>query len=71
MGEPFEPYTICPSCGRKVDRAEAGVHYAVELHRVDTTDATNYLEGMGGFYHENCPILPSWRSKPLPHPASR
>jgi hypothetical protein len=60
------PYTLCPQCNQKVDPGGVGVHYAVELQRVDTFGATDYIEGMGGFFHQHCSVLSGWRSKPKP-----
>ena len=42
-------YTICPSCGQRVEPEQEGVVYAVELERVDTFGATDYIEGVGAF----------------------
>ncbi len=61
-----QPYRLCPRCGRKVDPGGVGVHYAVELKRVDTLDRTDYVEGMGGFFHEHCSVPFGWRRKPKP-----
>jgi hypothetical protein len=60
------PYTLCPRCGRKVDRNADGVHFAVELKRVDSFGRTEYVEGMGGFFHPTCRIPSGWRAKPKP-----
>jgi hypothetical protein len=49
--------TRCPWCGKSVDPNAGGVHYAVQMMRVDTMGpTTEYLEGMGGFFHPHCEL---------------
>jgi hypothetical protein len=59
-------YTLCPRCARKVTPSDEGVHYAVKLERLDSFGGTEYVEGMGGFFHEDCSVPFGWRQKPKP-----
>ena len=63
-----EPYTLCPGCERQVDPDESGAIYAVELIRVDTLGGTDYVEGLGAFFHGGHFPHDSvrWRQKPKP-----
>ena len=61
---------ICETCREQVRPAsEPGIVYAVELIRAETMGpTTEYLEGLGSFFHERCFPAESlrWRRKPLP-----
>lgn len=61
-----ETYTLCPRCQRKVVPEDYAVHFAVELQRVDSFGGSDWVEGVGGFFHPACAVLPGWRPKPYP-----
>jgi hypothetical protein len=50
-----ESFTVCPYCDERVDPNESGVTYAVEVRRIDTMGSTQYVDGMGAFFHPGCP----------------
>jgi hypothetical protein len=60
--------TVCPGCDRRVEPDDADVLYAVKLERLDSFGGTEYLEGMGGFFHnEMCfARVRDWRRKGKP-----
>jgi hypothetical protein len=61
---------ICETCREQVRPAsDAGIVYAVTLERIDTMGpTTEYLEGLGVFFHEGCFPTGSarYRRKPMP-----
>jgi hypothetical protein len=61
-----ETYTLCPTCGQRVEPDEPGVHYGRELRRIDTFGGTEYLDGIGGFFHARCALPRNWRAEPIP-----
>jgi len=61
-----QAFTRCPSCGQKIDPANIGAQYAVEMQRVATYAGTEYVEGMGGFFHRECLVPSDWRWRPKP-----
>ena len=62
-----ETFTICPGCGKRIEPPEAQI-YAVELKRLDAFTSTEYVEGMGGFFHDEFCFgrTSRWRQKPMP-----
>ena len=64
------PYTICPTCKGRVEPADADVLYAVELQRADTFGGTEYLEGMGAYFHTRCYPEGSTRYRRKPKPST-
>jgi hypothetical protein len=64
-----ETYTLCPSCGRKVDPNEPEVKYAVEMRRLAVMGGGyEYIDGMGAYIHEHCAIPSGYRPKPVATP---
>jgi hypothetical protein len=63
-----EPYSICETCHAPVEPADADVVYAVELVRADTLAGTEYLEGMGVYFHTRCFPEGSMRYRRKPKP---
>jgi hypothetical protein len=62
-----ETYKVCPSCREVVDPTDHTATYGVELVRADTFRGTDWLEGLGGFFHAGCsPEAIDWRTKPRP-----
>lgn len=57
----------CPGCGRRITANVAEV-YAVQLQRIDTARGTDYVEGVGGFFHDRECLARArdWREKPKP-----
>jgi hypothetical protein len=60
---------VCRTCHRQVrPRSEPGIVFAVERQWIKKTESTEYVETVGGFFHEDC--LPSgssqWRRRPMP-----
>src|SRR5438477_4885 len=66
----MRPVYICERCREQVRPAtESGVIYAVEMHRADAMGpTTEYLEGLGVFFHASCFPAGSarYRRKPMP-----
>jgi hypothetical protein len=62
-----ETFTLCRLCGKRVEPSDEGVHYAVALLDVPGFgQADDFVEGMGGFFHEYCAVPSGWRAKPKP-----
>ena len=61
-----QPFMRCPSCGQKVDPASLGVNYAVEMQPLEAFAGTEYVEGIGRFFHRECVIPFDWRARPKP-----
>jgi hypothetical protein len=61
---------VCEACRVQVRPAtEAGIVYAVKLLRVDAMGpTTEYIEGLGAFFHDACfpEGSPHYRRKPMP-----
>jgi hypothetical protein len=51
----------CPACDEPVDPFEDGVHYAVQIKRLEGHGGIPLIDGTGGFFHEWCKLLPGWR----------
>ncbi len=64
-----KPFTICPTCRERVEREQPGVVYAVEVVRVDTFGGTDWIDGIGAFFHPNCRVLSGYRVKDVPEAA--
>jgi hypothetical protein len=47
-----KPFTLCPGCGKKVEPANPGTVYGVQLVRVETFGGTDWIDGMGAFFHD-------------------
>ena len=63
-----EPFSICEMCRERVEPADPDVVYAVEVVRIDRMGGTDYVEGMGSYFHEWCypEGSPQYRRKPKP-----
>jgi hypothetical protein len=61
-----QPFTHCPSCGLKIDPANIGAQYAVEMQLIDTLRGPEYFEGIGGFFHRECLVPAGWQARPKP-----
>jgi len=59
-------YALCPWCRENVVPDGEGVHFAVELQRVDSFEGTDWVEGIGGFLHPGRRVPEGWRAKPMP-----
>jgi hypothetical protein len=61
-----KPFTLCPRCRQKVEPTDPDVHFAVEMRRIDSFGGTEYVEGMGGYFHPDCRIPAEWKPKDMP-----
>jgi hypothetical protein len=62
-----ETFTLCPYCREVVDPTDPNATYAVELRRADSFGGTDWLEGLGGYFHPGCsPDALGWHTKPRP-----
>jgi hypothetical protein len=61
---------VCETCRKQVrpKSKPEGIVFAVRLQRVDRFGGTEWLEGLGAFFHEGCFPQGSqvWRLKPMP-----
>lgn len=48
-----EPQAICEACGKPVDPVGPGVVKAVPMS-VETIGMTEWIDGMGVFFHDDC-----------------
>jgi hypothetical protein len=49
-------FTVCPSCGRRVDPDADDVVYAVEqMDAPGFGQVHDFIDGRGGFLHPGCP----------------
>ena len=57
MSEPAdESHTPCPFCRERVDPDAPGVRHGVELHKIPRRGRYEYVEGLGGYFHPQCPM---------------
>jgi hypothetical protein len=56
------------TCHARVEPADADVVFAVELVRADSMRGTEYVEGMGAYFHTRCYPEGSTRYKRKPKP---
>jgi hypothetical protein len=62
-----QTFMLCPGCGGKITQDEATV-FGNQLVRVDTFGGIEYVEGMGGFFHDEYCFgrMRGWRKNPMP-----
>jgi hypothetical protein len=60
-----ETYTVCPGCNVRIEPDAPGNIYAQKMERIDDFGGSEYVEGMGGFFHAPCfpPRFGHWRQK--------
>ena len=62
-----ETFTLCPYCREVVEPDGPGVTYAVELKQLDTFGGSEWVEGMGGYFHPGCSSdALGWKAKLRP-----